>query len=247
LGHPIVPVVLDMNTAAYSLHLGGVGSRLVIQDAAKRPVTTEVVGLLENSVLQGNLLMSERDFLRLFPDAAGYRYFLLEPKAGAATVDLEPIVRALDNTLAAEGFDAKNAREQLASYLAVQNTYLSTFQSLGALGLLLGTVGLAVVQLRSVLERRGELALLRAAGFSRRRLVAMVVCENAVLLLGGLVAGILAAAVALVPQWTPHGASVPWNTLLALLGAIALTGLVAGWLATRSALSAPLLPALRGD
>ena len=29
--------------------------------------------------------------------------------------------------------------------MAVQNTYLSTFQSLGGLGLLLGTVGLAVV------------------------------------------------------------------------------------------------------
>ena len=97
------------------------------------------------------------------------------------------------------------------------------------------------MQLRSVLERRGELALMRAAGFGRRRLVAMVVWENAVLLLGGLVVGVLAAAVALVPQWAPHGASVPWNTLFALLGAIAVAGLVAGWLATRSALSAPLL------
>ena len=73
----------------------------------------------------------------------------------------------LRTTLAEDGFDAVDAREQLASYLAVQNTYLSTFQSLGALGLLLGTVGLAVVQLRSVLERRGELALMRAAGFGR--------------------------------------------------------------------------------
>ena len=61
-----------------------------------------------------------------------------------------------------------DAREQLAQFLAVQNTYLSTFQSLGALGLLLGTIGLAVVQLRSVLERRGELALMRAGGFRSR-------------------------------------------------------------------------------
>lgn len=248
-GRPVVPTVLDMNTAAYSLHLGGVGSRLVIQDAANRPVTVEVVGLLENSILQGNLLVSEENFLKLFPDTGGYRYFLIEPKEKRETTagDTDAIARTLENTLAEVGFDAVDTREQLASYLAVQNTYLSTFQSLGALGLLLGTVGLAIVQLRSVLERRGELALLRAAGFGRRRLVAMVVCENAVLLLGGLLVGILAAAVALIPQWAPHGASVPWSTLFALLGAIAVAGLLAGWLATRSALSAPLLPALRGD
>ena len=34
----------------------------------------------------------------------------------------------------------------------MQNTYLSTFQSLGGLGLLLGTIGLAALQLRNVLE-----------------------------------------------------------------------------------------------
>ena len=87
----------------------------------------------------------------------------------------------------------KEASEQLAQFLAVQNTYLSTFQSLGGLGLLLGTVGLAVVQLRSVLERRGELALMRAEGFQPSRLVKMVVFENAVLLVGGLAVGAIAA------------------------------------------------------
>jgi hypothetical protein len=249
-GRPIVPVVLDMNTAVYSLHLGGVGSRLEIRDAADRPVTLEVAGLLKNSVLQGNLLVSEANFLRMFPDTGGYRYFLIEPDRAAPLAgeqNAEEIAQRLESTLAADGFDAVDAREQLAGFLAVQNTYLSTFQSLGALGLLLGTVGLAVVQLRSVLERRGELALMRATGFRSRRLVQMVVCENGVLLLGGLVVGLVAAAVALVPQWAPQGASVPWLTLAALLGTIAVVGLAAGWLATRSALEAPIVAALRGD
>jgi ABC-type antimicrobial peptide transport system permease subunit len=115
------------------------------------------------------------------------------------------------------------------------------------LGLLLGTIGLAVVQLRSVLERRGELALLRAAGFRRDRLTWMVIWENAVLLLGGLAVGTIAAAVALIPQWAPHGASVPWAILGLLFGVIGVVGVVAGWLATRWALRAPILPALRGD
>ncbi|MEX0641875.1 MAG: ABC transporter permease [Pirellulales bacterium] len=253
-GKPIVPVVLDASTAIYSLHLNGVGSRFEIRDAADRPVTLEVVGLLKNSVLQGNLLVSEANFLRMFPDTSGYRYFLIEPRPvpsvernSPAAESVTEVATLLETTLASDGFDATTAADQLAGFLAVQNTYLSTFQSLGALGLLLGTIGLAVVQLRSVLERRSELALMRATGFRRSRLVRMVVWENAVLLIGGLAVGCIAAAVALIPQWAPQRASVPWATVAALLGTIAIVGLIAGWLATRSALRAPLVPALRGD
>lgn len=246
-GRPIVPVVLDANTATYSLHLSGVGSQLSIRDAADRDVTLQVVGLLKNSVLQGNLLMSEPNFLKLFPDTGGYRMFLIEARDASKKVDPAVVAQALESTLAADGFDAVDANDQLAGFLAVQNTYLSTFQSLGALGLLLGTVGLAVVQLRSVLERRRELALMRAAGFRPRRLVEMVVLENVVLLVGGLAVGLAAAVVALLPQWAPQGASVPWLTLLALLGTIVVVGILAGWLATRSALRAPIVGALRGE
>jgi ABC-type lipoprotein release transport system permease subunit len=261
-GDAVIPVVLDKNTAVYSLHLKGIGSQLIIRDAADQPVKLEVVGLLDNSVLQGNLLIREEDFLKLFPDAGGYRFFLIRDRKqhvphtipgtppGTFGVEIDSARRIptmLESKLAEEGFDVVDAREQLAAFLAVQNTYLSTFQSLGALGLLLGTVGLAVVQLRSVLERRGELALMRAAGFRRSRLVGMVIFENAVLLIGGLVVGFIAAAVALVPQWAPQSASVPWRALAVLLATIVVTGLVAGWLATRSALRASIVPALRGD
>jgi hypothetical protein len=251
-GDAVVPVVLDASTAIYSLHLSGVGARLTIRDAADRPATLQVVGLLKNSVLQGNLLVSEANFIRLFPDTGGYRYFLMEnssrhaPRAGIDD-GIRSMPATLETALADFGFDAVDAREQLAAFLAVQNTYLSTFQSLGALGLLLGTVGLAAVQLRSVLERRGELALMRASGFPRTRLRRMIVWENAALLLGGLIVGCLAALIALVPQWAPQDAAIPWLGLTLIMATIAVVGLLVGWLATRSALQAPILPALRGD
>jgi hypothetical protein len=40
---------------------------------------------------------------------------------------------------------------------------------------------------------------------------------------------------------------VPWRSLAATLGLVLATGLLAGLLAVRAALSAPLLPALRGE
>ena len=131
--------------------------------------------------------------------------------------------------------------------MAVQNTYLSTFQSLGALGLLLGTIGLAVVQLRSVLERRGELALMRAIGFRRRRLAAVVMLENAALLIGGLATGIIAALVAILPQLLVGSAGTPWLSLAATLAVVLIVGLVAGTLAVRATLRASLIPALREE
>ena len=101
-----------------------------------RPVTVEVVGLLKNSVLQGNLLVSEAEL----PEAvSGYGRLSLfldraEDKLRRRRVMLTRSQGRLRTTLAEDGFDAVDAREQLASYLAVQNTYLSTFQSLGASG-----------------------------------------------------------------------------------------------------------------
>jgi hypothetical protein len=256
----IIPVVLDANTATYSLHLAGVGARFTIRGAADQPVTLQVVGLLKNSVLQGNVLMSEANFLRIFPDTGGYRFFLIAARNPTNVSELESKESSdvtarqgntpldlLEDELGNEGLHVIDAHQQLAQFMAVQNTYLSTFQSLGALGLLLGSVGLAAVQLRSVLERRSELALMRASGFSRSRLVRMVVGENAVLLLGGLIVGCIAAAVALTPQIAALGLGIPWRTLAAMLGTIAVIGLAAGWLATRNALRAPILPALRGD
>jgi hypothetical protein len=242
-GEP-VPAVIDQNTAMYSLQLyGGVGEEFSFTYPGGQEVTFRVAGLLSNSVLQGSLLIGESDFRRLFPQVSGYRYFLFSGAEGneaqAAT--------ALEDRLGDQGFDAKEASKLLDDLMAVQNTYLSTFQALGALGLVLGTFGLAAVQVRSVLERRGELGLLRAAGYARSRLSGLVMLENIVLLLGGLAIGIIAALVAVLPHALVGGARPPLAELAIMLGIVALVGSIVGWLSVRNTLRAPLIAALRGD
>lgn len=243
-----VPVVLDAATAAYSLHLGGelgnpLGATYEVADERGDTITLEVVGLLKNSIFQGDLLISEAAILKHFPRLSGYRYFLIDVSPDEAG----QIETALESTLGDFGFDAESTRQRLIELTAVQNTYLSTFQSLGGLGLLLGTLGLAVVQLRNVLERRGELALLRAAGFRRAMLARMVMTENALLLLAGLAVGLLAALVAVWPHVVAGGASLPWQSLAATLGLVLIVGLTAGLIAVRATLATPLLPALRSE
>jgi ABC-type antimicrobial peptide transport system permease subunit len=241
---PIIPTVLDQSTAAYSLKKG-LGDTLILNDGRNQPVTFRIVALLSNSVLQGSLIISEGNFLKLFPETAGQRFFLI--RRGPQSQPTSEFAALLETQLDDFGFDAVVARRRLSELLAVQNTYLSAFQSLGALGLLLGVVGLAVAQLRSVLERRGELALMQATGFRRRRLAWMVLAENLVLLIGGLGIGCLAALVAVLPQSLTEQASAPWLTLTILLGVVLAAGAAAAWLASRAVLRAPLLPALRGE
>jgi len=238
----VVPAIVDFNTATYSLHKG-LGDAIDIVDDSGRTVRLQIVGMLKNSIFQGDLLIGEATFLRLFPTVNGYRYFLVDTEQAP----IAEVQQALEESLGDFGFDAETSHGKLAAFFAVQNTYLSTFQSLGGLGLLLGTFGLATVQLRSVLERRGELALMRAAGFRRALLARLVMIENALLLVGGLGVGILAALVAVLPHWLGGGASVPWLSLAATLATVLIVGLLAGLLAVRATLRAELIPALREE
>jgi hypothetical protein len=238
-----VPVVIDKDTAMYSLHLyKGIGE-VFTAEYQDREINFRVVGLLNISVLHGSLLIGEADFRRLFPNIDGYRQFLLKTPPGRA----EAVAGLLEDTLGDEGFDASDSKQLLTGLLAIQNTYLRTFQSLGALGLLLGTFGLATVQLRNILERRGELALLRATGYGRTRLAEMLMLENTFLLVTGLLAGIGAALIAVLPHVLSGGASVPWGELAGLLSVVLIVGVLAALIASLNTLRAPLLAALREE
>jgi putative ABC transport system permease protein len=237
-----VPVVLDQNTATYSLGWK-LGQTYDVHYEHGTTLRVKVVGLLSNSIFQGTLLIADDRFRTAFPEISGFRYFLL----GGPEQVADRARPLLEHALGDQGFYAVPTRGVLDGLLAVQNTYLSTFQSLGALGLLLGTFGLASVQARSVLERRGELALLRAGGFRRRRVGWLVVLENFALLAVGLAAGVLAAICAVLPHIVFGGASVPVLGVLQLLLIVLAIGSFSGALAVQLALRGSLLAALRGD
>jgi ABC-type antimicrobial peptide transport system permease subunit len=146
------------------------------------------------------------------------------------------------------GADATSTTERLAQFHRVENTYLSTFQALGGLGLILGTIGLATVLLRNVLERRRELALLGALGFRSGHVLTMVVAENVFLLGCGLLAGAICAGLAIAPAIAERGGRLPITSGGALLlFAVFVTGLLSSIVAMNAATRAPLLSSLRSE
>jgi ABC-type lipoprotein release transport system permease subunit len=235
------PVFGEQNTLTWMLKKG-LGDEYEVPDDTGRLVRLRIVGVLIDSVFPSELLMGAPDFQKLYPRQQGFTYFLAEtpPDQTAAVGDL------LRTGFAKYGPEVTLTRDRVAAYLAVENTYLTTFQLLGGLGLLLGAFGLAVVLLRGVWERRGELASLRALGYRNRALGELVMAENGLLLLLGLSAGVGAALLSVLPHLAA-GNSVPWLRLVVLLVLVVLAGLVAGLWAVRATLRAPLLPALRKE
>ena len=244
-----VPVIADATTAEWVLHKK-LGDILEIADDTGRPnergksvIKLRIVALLQDSVFQSELLLSEANFLRLFPRQEGYNFFLIATPP-EKTQDVKTM---LQGALASRGGEVTEAIDRLNSYMAVENTYLLTFQALGGLGLLLGALGLAVVLLRSVWERRGELALLRALGYRNRALGWMILAENGSLLIFGLAGGTLAALLAVAPHLAGVGGRVPWLEIAGMLAAVLAVGLIALAAAVAATLRAPLVAALRQE
>jgi ABC-type antimicrobial peptide transport system permease subunit len=237
-----IPVIGDATTLQFILNKK-LGETLTVPDERGDMYPLRVVGLLADSIFQSQLLISEANFLKLYPSQDGYSFFLID----ALAAQVGKVKELLDSALADRGFEATTTAQRLASFWAVENTYLSTFQAVGGLGLLLGALGLAVVLLRTVWERRGELALFRALGFRRSALSWLVLSENSFLLAVGLGVGVVAALIAVVPHLGTSGGEVPWQRLLVLIGAVLAVGFLAAALAVRASLRAALVPALRRE
>lgn len=237
-----IPVIGDMNTVLWSLGKQ-LGQTLSYTDDRGKKYVLKIVGVMNNSVLQGSLILSEKNFTKIFANHSGYQVFLADTLSAQTKAVSEELTKGLEDV----GLSVTTTPERLAMFSAVENTYLSIFAVLGGLGLLLGSLGLGVIVLRNVLERQGELALLRAIGFTKSALHRLVFSEHVLLLLLGLGVGIVAALVAVLPSLRSPGVGVPYLTLgLTLLGVLA-SGLLWVWLATLTALRGSLLGALRSE
>lgn len=228
-----ISAAVDANTLTYVLHKK-IGDVLQVGNARLK-----FVKALHDTVFQSEILIGDSDFQRVYPEEQGFRVFLIDAPAGR-DADIE-------KALADYGLDATSVADRIAAFHRVENTYLSTFQSLGALGLLLGAIGMGAVILRNILERRRELAILRAGGYDTVRISRMILAENIFILAVGLTAGTVSALIAVIPTVLDRGGAPSVWTLVGLLTTVMLVGVTASFAAIHSIMAAPVLPALRSE
>jgi len=139
--------------------------------------------------------------------------------------------------------------DALAARAAAAGTFATMLLGLGAIGLLVGGIGVANTMAISVLERRAEIGLRRALGATRREIRLQFLTESALLsLIGGcggvLLGGLITFAYAAVQGWPP---TVPPWALAAALGATLAVGALAGLYPAGKAARLPPTVALRAD
>jgi putative ABC transport system permease protein len=225
-----VPAIVDANSLQYVLHKK-LGDTMEIMDGHGRPLLLRFVASLKETALRSEILIAEEAFSIHFPEAEGYRVFLVEAPAGEAA-----IAEALRNAWRDRGALVSSLADRLARYYEVENTYLASFQWLGALAAALSTLTLVAVAGRSVFERRAEWFVLRTAGFAPRDLRVIVASEIAALAIGSVSIGALAAATALLPL--PR-ASHPALVLTLLFPAVCLLATAVATLAAFKVLENP--------
>jgi hypothetical protein len=85
-----IPVIGDANSMTYVLHLG-LGEVLELERVGEPPLRLRLVAMLRDSIFQGELLMSERNFHTAFPEEEGFRFFLLDVATDSTSAVVETL------------------------------------------------------------------------------------------------------------------------------------------------------------
>jgi len=204
------------------------GDRILYQDEWGRKFPVELVGALNDTVLQGHVVVDERRFLERYPGSEGYRLFL----TGSGT-EVGEGMAFLQRSLADRGAVVETTAGRLAAFHGVENTYIAIFHLLGGLGVVLGSAGLGVVTARNLAERKFEFAMLHTLGVPAQVSRGVVWHEVVRFIAWGLGIGLVAAIVAILPGISGAGGIGSFGWVAVLVVVIAANAWFWSWLGWR--------------
>ena len=191
-----------------------------------------VAGILSSDFLDQGAVVSAavaRDFRGA--QAVSNRHFVRLERGQ----EPEEAARRLTGEMVQYGAKADTVAGLVRLRLQQQEGFINLMQGYLALGLLVGIAGLGVVMVRAVRERRRQIGMLRAMGFSRRVVRAAFLLEAGFVAVQGIVVGVVLALVVsyqLLTNSDVFGESrldftVPWVPLGLMLGAALIASLAA--------------------
>jgi putative ABC transport system permease protein len=217
----IIPAIADQTVIQWGLGKK-VGDTLFYVNAMGEEIRVLLIGGLAPSVFQGNIIVSADNFLRHFPASGGSHVFLIDAPADAQ----QALAQELSFIFRDYGWEMQETGEKLAGFNSVENTYLRIFFLMGAFGMLLGILGLAIIIAKSLLERSRETAILCAMGFRTGTILNLYVTEYMMLFLAGIFSGSLPAVLAIFPTFTGSQQNVSLTLLLTTMGLLMLNGIL---------------------
>jgi putative ABC transport system permease protein len=210
-----------------------------------------VIGIIspKASALFGRLYLSQTTFAELFPrpDASVY-YVRLQPGADATAA-----ARAIERTLSARGVQADSLRKLISDFQAQSRGFSYLIQGFMGIGLFVGIAAVGVIAFRTVVERRQQIGMLRAIGYTRRAVAISFILESSFVALLGVLSGVV---LGLLLTWELLGSEefanagitgfhVPWLEIIGIAAFAFLASLVMTIIPSRQASSIPIAEALR--
>ena len=238
----VIPGFADQTVIQWGIRKN-IGDTLLYRDENGKTLKVKIMGGLDNSIFQGNILVSSELFRQYYPSVGGSRVMLIDAdfaKRSAISARLEYLFQDY-------GMMVTPASERLSQFNSVENTYLSVFMLLGGLGIIIGTVGLGIVLLRNLADRKREIALYQALGFKHSYIMKLILAENLFILLAGMGIGVIAAFAGILPSFFSPAFHFSKTFLPGLILIIFINGLAWIYFPVKSTLSKNLVEALRKE
>jgi ABC-type antimicrobial peptide transport system permease subunit len=240
LADEVIPAIADQTVIQWGL-MKSVGDTLLYKTEDGKDLKLKLVGGLANSIFQGNVLISDEHFNRAFPSVSGSNVFLVDVK------DTASVVTDLQSGMRNYGPEISRTTDRLLAFYTVENTYLNIFLMLGALGLLIGTLGLGILIFRITFEQTPEYALLLSLGFSKITIQRLAMREKFFLMLVAVLIGLIPAVLSGLPTLLSSLYAGLWIWLPAISILVILSGTIFSLIAIRMAFKQNLVQALRNE
>jgi putative ABC transport system permease protein len=152
-----------------------VGTVIAMRTAAGEKNFTVVATL--DTLLSG-IFMTKNNSYAYFPPAiapySGDYIFLFKVKPGR---DIGKVADGLKWDFRKLGMDAFDLKALIQTIFDMINSIFLLFEVFLGLGLVVGIAGLGIITIRSVVERKREIGIMRAIGFERRKILASQITE----------------------------------------------------------------------
>jgi putative ABC transport system permease protein len=186
---------------------GAGGSSLLLKgvtakDAGFEPFTMEVRNGATNTTSTVDVIgimatAPSQVFLGLFVEPSVITDVFGGPESTVRFVQLVPgaddraQARDIERTLISQGVEADSLRKLIDDVQQIQEGFLWLIQGFMALGLCVGIAAVGVIAFRAVAERRQQIGVMRAIGYTRGQVALSFVLESSLLALLGVTSGIV--------------------------------------------------------
>jgi putative ABC transport system permease protein len=153
-----------------------------------KPVNLSLIGVIDfgSSANFFGLYTSEQTFNEVFGEPEFSRFYVkVQPG-----VDPGDTAKAIESALVTTGAQAVSMKDQLEEDQATFNSFFYLIQGFMGLGLLVGTAAVGVIAFRSVVERRQQIGMLRAIGYTRGTVALSFIMESSFIALLGVATGV---------------------------------------------------------